>query len=198
MALEQLLSLMGFVLVMVGTPGPNNVMLMASGVKFGIRRSIPHLLGIAVGCQLLILAAAVGVSRLIILIPGFATGLQAICVAFLVYLAWKLFRSSSQVDTAAAEQPIHFWQAMLFQWVNPKAWMICLAMVSTYIEPARLIATTGWTSFIFLLVGTPIMILWNASGVALKNWLKQGTRMLCFNRLMVVLLIASLYPMLFS
>ena len=193
MAIEQLLSLVGFILVMVGTPGPNNIMLMASGVKFGIRRSIPHLLGIAFGCQLLIVAAAFGLGRLLALYPGSVTLLQWVSALFLCYLAWVLVGKTSGANVSKqASHPIRFWQSTLFQWVNPKAWMICIALVSTYTQPARLIETTAWISLIFLLVGTPMMIVWNVSGMALKDWLQQGRRLLWFNRVMAVLLLASL------
>lgn len=196
MAIEQLLSLMGFVLVMVGTPGPNNIMLMASGVNFGFRRSIPHLLGIALGCQLLILAAAVGLAQLLVLYPQAASVLQWVSALFLFYLAWILVGSRASANTASqATQPIRFWQSALFQWVNPKAWMISIALVSTYTQPNKLLETTAWVSLIFLLVGTPTMVMWNATGMALKNWLQQGRRLLWFNRVMAVLLLASLIPM---
>lgn len=199
MAIEQLLSLMSFVLVMVGTPGPNNIMLMASGVKFGIRRSIPLLLGIAFGCQLLIMAAAVGLAQLLELYPHSATVLQWVSALFLGYLAWVLVGSGESPDVSAkSSQPIRFWQSAIFQWVNPKAWIIAVALVSTYTQPARLIETTAWVLLIFVLVGTPLLVMWNAIGVALKNWLQQGKRMLWFNRAMAVLLLASLFPMLLT
>lgn len=199
MAIEQLLSLMGFVLVMVGTPGPNNIMLMASGVRFGIRRSVPLLLGIAFGCQLLIVAAAFGLAQLLVLYPHSATVLQWVSALFLCYLAWVLVGSGASPDVSAkSSQPIRFWQSALFQWVNPKAWIIAVALVSTYTQPARLIETTAWVLLIFVLVGTPLLVMWNAIGVALKNWLQQGRRMLWFNRAMAALLLASLFPMLLT
>lgn len=199
MTFEQALSLTGFILAMVGTPGPNNLMLVASGVKFGIRRSIPHLLGIACGCQLLIVATAFGVGQLMELVPGLTLALHIFSALFLFYLAWKLLAASAGASTGAEfARPIGFWQAVLFQWVNPKAWMISLALVSTYIDPTRMLETTAWVALYFLLIGTPLLVMWNASGVVLKNWLGEGRRLLYFNRMMVVLLIASLYPMISS
>ncbi|MGD8174893.1 LysE family translocator [Marinimicrobium sp. ARAG 43.8] len=195
MSTEQLLSLAGFVVVMVGTPGPNNLMLMASGVNFGLRRSVPHLVGIAFGCQALLLAAAFGLGQVLALYPSAVIILRVLSAAFLGYMAWLLLstRTAPESDTNASH-PMRFWQATLFQWVNPKAWLICLALVATHTDPHHLAVTTAWASLVFLLIGVPIMVAWTAGGMVMKTWLQTGERLLWFNRLMALLLVASLYP----
>ncbi len=196
MPIEQLLSSAGFILVMVGTPGPNNLMLMASGVNFGIRRSLPLLAGIVFGCQALLLAAAFGLAQLLTLYPEAMVLLRVFCALFLLYMAWLLVSSKAAGDSAGpATRPMTFWQATLFQWVNPKAWMICLALIAVYAHPASLVETTARASLVLLVVGTPIMLAWNIGGLALRYWLRQGARLRWFNRIMALLLLGSVYPM---
>lgn len=195
MPTEQLLSLTGFILVMVGTPGPNNLMLMASGVNFGVRRSMPHLAGVAFGCQILLLVAALGLGQLMLLHPAANTVLRALSAVFLCYMAWLLVVSTGAGESKGqAAHPMSFWQATLFQWVNPKAWLISTVLIATYTDPAHLVQTTAWASLAFLLVGTPLLMVWNASGQVLQHWIQQGRRLLWFNRAMAVLLLGSLYP----
>ncbi|XOZ34503.1 LysE family translocator [Halomonadaceae bacterium KBTZ08] len=196
MQTEQLISLTGLVLVMVGTPGPNNLMLMASGVNFGVVRSLPHVAGIIAGCQTLLLAMMLGLGQLLKTYPLVQTLLQILSALFLVYIAWLLAGSGRLGDTSGRpERPISFWQALLFQWINPKAWMICMAIVAAYTDPEQLAMTAFWTSLVLAVVSLPLIVTWNVSGQVLKYWLQQGKRLLWFNRLMALLLIGCLYPM---
>lgn len=195
MATEQLISLAGLVLVMVGTPGPNNLMLMASGVNFGVFRSLPHVAGIIIGCQTLLLAMMLGLGQLLRTYPIAQTVLQILSAFFLLYIAWLLAGTGRLGDTSGRpDRPITLWQALLFQWINPKAWMICIAIVAAHIDPARLATTAFWTCLVFAVVSLPLILTWNASGQMLKHWLQKGRRLLWFNRVMAVLLIGCLYP----
>lgn len=192
---EQLVSLTGLVLVMVGTPGPNNLMLMASGVNFGVFRSLPHVAGIIAGCQTLLLAMTLGLGQLLKTYPVAQTILQILSACFLLYIAWLLVGSGRFGETSGQpERPITFWQALLFQWINPKAWMICIAIAAAYTDPEQLVTTAFWTSLVLAVVSLPLIVTWNASGQVLKYWLQEGRRLLWFNRLMAVLLIGCLYP----
>lgn len=204
MPLERWLSLAGFVLVMVGTPGPNNLMLMASGVNFGVQRSLPHLAGVAFGCQVLLVVAALGMGQLMALHPAATTIMQVLSALFLCYMAWLLVASPTDSGRGAGDEkqsggqaahPMGFWQATLFQWVNPKAWLITTVLVTTYTEPARMLESTARASLAFLVVGTPLLFFWNAAGRLLQQWIRQGQRLLWFNRGMAVLLLVSLYPL---
>lgn len=196
MQVEQLLSLAGIVLVMVGTPGPNNLMLLASGVNFGVRRSLPHVAGIVVGCEALLLSVAFGLGQLLLVWPNALVVLQVLGALFLIYMAGLLIGSKSRMEgSGQAIHPMSFAQAFLFQWVNPKAWMICVALIASYTRPDVLPESIGIVALVLLVVGTPLILLWNIGGYALQYWLKKGNRLRWFNWLMALLLIASIYPM---
>ncbi|MEK7260095.1 MAG: LysE family translocator [Pseudomonadota bacterium] len=198
---EQLLPLIGFIIAMVATPGPNNLMLMAAGANFGFRRSLPHLLGISVGCQILLLAIALGLGKLFETYPQVVTVLRAAGSLFLLYMAWQLLRPAAglgQSGAAVAKEvrPLTFWQAALFQWINPKAWMMTITAVATFANPAQFVVSTLIIGMLFLVLGFPLISAWNVGGAALKHWLQQGRRLVRFNRVMAVLLVGSLYPLL--
>ena len=204
---EQLLPLIGFIIAMVATPGPNNLMLMAAGANFGFRRSLPHLLGISVGCQILLLAIALGLGQLFETYPQVVTVLRAAGSLFLLCMAWQLVRPAAgqgegqgqgQSGAGAAKEvkPLTFWQAALFQWINPKAWMMTITAVATFANPAQFVVSTLIIGVLFLVLGFPLISAWNVGGAALKHWLQQGRRLVRFNRVMAVLLIGSLYPLL--
>lgn len=196
MQFEQLLSLTGIVLVMVGTPGPNNLMLLASGVNFGVRRSLPHVAGIVVGCQVLLLGVAFGLGQLLVVVPGALNVLRVSGALFLIYMAASLIGSKGGLETTGrAARPMSFVQAVLFQWVNPKAWMICVALIASYTRPEVLPESIMFVALVLLIVGTPLILLWNIGGYTLQYWLKMGNRLRWFNWLMALLLIASIYPM---
>lgn len=196
MQVEQLLSLAGIVLVMVGTPGPNNLMLLASGVNFGVRRSLPHVAGIVVGCEALLLGVALGMGQFLTLWPDALVVLRVLGALFLIYMAVMLLGSKSRLQTSGqATRPMSFVQAFLFQWVNPKAWMICVALIASYTRPEVLMESTATVALVLLVVGSPLILLWNIGGYALQFWLKKGNRLRLFNWLMALLLIMSIYPM---
>ena len=205
MALEQLLALMGFVVVMTGTPGPNNMMLITAGANFGFRRSIPHILGITAGCQILLLAIAVGLGQLLVRFPVLSMVLKVSCAAALLYLTWMLVKPALVRQIASADapsvkhtvtRPLSFWQGVLFQWVNPKAWMMMLTAIATYTQPQSLWTNTLIICLMFVLLGTPVLSVWNLFGASLRNFLQNPQRARYFNLLMGALLLLSMYPLL--
>jgi threonine/homoserine/homoserine lactone efflux protein len=194
---EQLLPLIGFIFAMVGTPGPNNLMLMAAGANFGFRRSLPHIMGISVGCQTLLLAIALGLGQLLDTYPLAVTTLRIAGSLFLLNMAAQLLRSRPGAMAQAEDaQPLTFWQAALFQWINPKAWMMTITAIATFANPAQFMLSTLIICGLFLALSLPLNSAWNVGGVALKSWLQQGRRLVYFNRVMAVLLLGSLYPLL--
>ena len=206
MPADQILPLMGLIIVMSGTPGPNNLMLMTSGAKFGFRRSIPHILGILTGCQSLLLGIALGLGTILQTWPVAEQVLRVLCVIALLYLAWLLVRPSAPHENALHDEapdaamhtahPLRFWQAALFQWVNPKAWMMMITALAAYSQPDNVIGSIALIAVLFLLLGVPVAGFWNLSGAALHNWLSDPVRERWFNRVMAVLLLTSLYPVL--
>lgn len=205
MPADQILPLVGLIIVMTGTPGPNNLMLMTSGARFGLRRSIPHILGIVAGCQTLLLGIALGLGSLLETWPLAERMLQALCVAALLYLAWLLVRPSAPHENPLHDEvpegthvarPLTFWQAALFQWVNPKAWMMMITALAAYSQPGNVIGSVAVIALLFVLLSIPVIGFWNLSGAALHNWLADPVRERWFNRVMAVLLLTSLYPVL--
>ncbi|MGM0632680.1 MAG: LysE family translocator [Pseudomonadota bacterium] len=206
MPTDQLLPLMGLILVMTGTPGPNNLMLMTSGARFGFRRSVPHILGIVTGCQTLLLGIALGLGTLLQTWPPAERILTVLCTVALLYLAWLLVRPAASRENPLPDQapdavsgaahPLRFWQAALFQWVNPKAWMMMITALAAYSQPDRVTLSTAVIAALFLVISLPVIGFWNLSGAALHRWLKDPVRERWFNRVMAVLLLTSLYPVL--
>jgi len=197
MSLEQLIPVAFFVIAMVGTPGPNNLMLLTAGANFGFRRSLPHILGITLGCQVLLLAIALGLGQVFSLWPLSVLLLKVAGGSFLLYMAWQLLRPrAAALGEVAEARPLSFLQAALFQWVNPKAWLMLITGLATYANPQQMLVSTVLIGVTFALVGLPLTCLWNVGGVALKDWLQHGRRLLHFNRAMAVLLLASLLPLL--
>ena len=193
---EQILPLLAFTFVMIGTPGPNNLMLMSAGANFGFRRSVPHILGISVGCQVLLLAIAMGLGQLLERYPQATLLLKIGGGMFLLYMALQLARPRKpRLDVQEELKPLTFLQAALFQWVNPKAWLMLITVVASYANPQQFVLSVAMIAVIFFLMGIPLISAWNIGGVALKGWLQQGQRLLRFNQAMAVLLLASMAPM---
>lgn len=195
---QTLPAMLAFIAVMVGTPGPNNLMLMASGANVGFRRSLPHIAGILAGCQVVLLAIGLGLGPLLARFPPLMLGLRVAGALFLMWLAWQLVRERPRQGRADPEadraRPLTFWQAALFQWINPKAWMMFLTAVASFTDPARFTPTMTALALGFLVVSAPLISAWSLFGVALRDWLYQGRRLAHFNRVMAALLLATLYP----
>ena len=126
-----------FAVVATVTPGPNNIMLASSGAAFGFRRSIPHMLGIAIGYPVMVALVALGLGPLLSAYPLIHQIMQVVGAAFLFYLSWRIFqaRRGKLALNAAGAKPLSFFQAAAFQWVNPKGWQMALAAVTAYATP---------------------------------------------------------------
>lgn len=177
--------------VMSITPGPNNVMLTASGAAFGFRRTIPHLLGISAGCGVQILAVCAGLGALFHRWPVLHTVLQWAGAGYLIYLGWTLL-GSGEVHESRAARPISFMQAAAFQFVNPKAWVMSLTAVTLFM-PTDMNAVTAYTYLIvmMLVVNFPCIAVWAAFGSSLRGFLTVPSRRLAFNVVMAVALAAT-------
>lgn len=196
MPLETFLALVLFAFTTSITPGPNNMMLFASGVNFGFTRTIPHMLGIGVGFFTLLLAVGFGLGALLHTVPLVYTILKFAGGAYLVWIAWKIGTSRSLSDGKTGAQPMTFLSAAAFQWVNPKAWVMAVTAMATYTNPEYYLATVLLVGFAFALVNVPSVSTWAGFGSALREWLSVPVRLKWFNITMAVLLVASLWPML--
>jgi threonine/homoserine/homoserine lactone efflux protein len=198
MTYEIILGLVVFSLVSSITPGPNNLMLMASGANFGFRRTLPHMLGVALGFTLMVLLVGIGLVKVFDAFPISYQILKVVSVVYLLYLAWKIGTAAPSPGKAeAGGSPFTFVQAALFQWVNPKAWTMALTAVSVY-SPSQSVAAMAFVAAVFGAVNLPCISLWTTLGQQLQNLLTSRLRLRAFNITMAVLLVSSLYPVLGS
>jgi len=213
MTTELFASLCLFAIVTSITPGPNNAMLFASGVNYGIRRTMPHLLGVTLGFTFMQLALGLGVGFVFEAVPGLYPTLRALGAAYLVYLAWRIATSTPPASITEANgenttpdkersapqkpiaRPMTFFEASAFQWVNPKAVMMCVTAASTYGSPDRPVLGALLVTGVFFVAGMPCVALWAMLGSALRGFLQDRRRLQAFNIAMAVLLVASIVPM---
>ena len=189
-----LAALLGFAFVTTVTPGPNNLMLMASGANFGFRRTVPHMLGIAGGVSLMALLVGLGLMALFEAIPLLGTVLKVVSVLYLLWLAFRIATAAPIEDRAAHARPMTLMQAAAFQWVNPKAWAMCLSAI-TICAPGRTLPSVVLVALAFALVSLPAISVWAWLGTVIRQWLSSRRRLQVFNLTMASLLILSLYPL---
>jgi threonine/homoserine/homoserine lactone efflux protein len=197
MTLEIFTALAAFAFVTSVTPGPNNLMLLASGANFGVRRTVPHALGVAIGFAVMVLLVGVGLVGLFEAFPMSYTVLKVASVAYLLYLAWKIATASGLGEKSVSGRPITFLQAAAFQWVNPKAWSMALTAVTVY-AGSRSLEAVGLVALVFGIINLPSTGVWAIVGGQMKRFLTDPMRLRAFNVIMAVLLVASLYPVLFT
>jgi len=191
--LPLLVSIAVFAAAMTGTPGPNNIMLTASGANFGFVRTVPHLLGVSIGVGTLITTVAAGLGVLFDTFPLLQQGMRLVACAYLLYLAWRIASApppgEAAIDsTAMTPRPMRFFEALLFQYVNPKAWAMGITAVGSF----TVIGDGYWLSAavivaVFLIVGLPLTASWAAFGVLLGRVLSTPGAWRWFNRIMGVL-----------
>ncbi|MBV9539413.1 MAG: LysE family translocator [Acidisphaera sp.] len=193
-----LLPAMAFAIAMAATPGPNNVMVAASGATFGFRRTLPHMLGISLGFPLMLLAVAFGAGRLLRDWPWLHEAMRWVGVVYLAWLAWRIAIAPVGRPDAAprAARPLTFLQAAAFQWVNPKAWIIAAGAIVTYITDGdALLAQALVLAALFVAVCMPCLALWTSVGSGVARVLRTPRALRAFNLAMAGLLIASLVPL---
>lgn len=195
MTLDLLTALVTFAFVTVMTPGPNNLMLMASGTNFGFSRSIPHMLGIGLGFPLMVACVGLGVMQVFDLWPLSYTLLKIGSVAYLLYLAWKIANAAPPHDAEASGKPLTFLQSAAFQWVNPKAWSMALSAITLY-ATGRDLASVLWVAGVYVAVSIVSTTSWTLLGQQLRRLLRNQTRLRIVNWLMAALLISTLIPVL--
>jgi threonine/homoserine/homoserine lactone efflux protein len=196
MTYELLTGLAVFALVTSLTPGPNNLMLMASGANFGFRLTIPHMLGVSLGFTFMALMIGMGLAQLFQLYPLSYTLLKWVSVFYLLFLAWKIATAATPgTKGSASGRPFTFMQAVLFQWVNPKAWTMALTAISVY-SPSHSLASVTAVALVFGAINLPTVSCWTILGQKIQGLLTSPTRLAAFNISMALLLVVSLYPVL--
>jgi threonine/homoserine/homoserine lactone efflux protein len=184
-----------FVISTAITPGPNNVMLMTSGLNHGIRKSVPHLVGINVGFTLMLIIIGMGLGSAFDSYPLFHQTIKIAGVLYLAYLAWMIAVTPTETQQLEKAKPITFLQAALFQWVNPKAWVMITGAVGSFTtQSTNIYLQVLMIAGTFAVLGTPCGATWLLSGVSLRRFLENPKYLRIFNRTMAILLIISIRP----
>ncbi len=188
------------------TPGPNNMMLLASGLNFGVRRTLPHMFGISIGYVVLMLAAGLGLGEVLRELPGAFLVLKLVGGAYMLWLAWHIARAAPPSEGGAngergatassSHRPMSFLGAVAFQWVNPKAWVIVVTAVATYVAPNNLVRDLIIVTGVCGLINLPSIGVWTIFGASLRRFLRDPLWRRRFNVTMAVLLVVSLWPLL--
>ncbi|MEM1343968.1 MAG: LysE family translocator [Pseudomonadota bacterium] len=198
MPAETLLALTAFALSAVWTPGPNNAMLAASGATFGWRATLPHAFGVALGFPLMLFLVALGLGEVFQRSPAFREALAWLGLGVMLYLAWRVATATTTGTTttgAASGQtgsrPLGFVEASGFQWVNPKAWVMCIATAATYASGETPVIEAGIAAAVFALAGLTSSQGWTLFGTAMARLLGRGWGLRAFNAAMGGLLALS-------
>ncbi len=195
MPFDVLLALTVFAFVMAFTPGPNNILLTASGVNFGFARTVPHLLGVDVGFVFLLAVFAGGLGLVFAAVPALQLALKIAGAAYMLWLAWKVASARPvEGEGDAPGKPMTFLQAAAFQWVNPKAFVAALSGVAVYMRPGHEREDFVIVLIVFALATALSTATWAGFGVALRRFLREPRHARIFNLAMGLLLIASIYP----
>ncbi len=194
MTLTVLLPLALFAFVSSITPGPNNVMLTASGATFGYRRTLPHMLGISAGVAVMLLLVGAGLGTVFTTMPVLYTTLKYVGAAYLLYLAWRIARAGGVDGATARGKPLTFLEAAAFQWVNPKAWILAVGVVATYTPQEQFFRNLIVATLVLTVVNFPSISVWTLFGSSLRRVLRKPESIRRFNIGMALLLVASLYP----
>lgn len=199
MSNELLVAFIGFAFVTSITPGPNNLMVMASGAAFGWRKTLPHILGIAVGFTTIIGSTVLGIGALLERMPELFLALRILGSVWLLWLAWQLaapaLKPSTKeggLNTHQPSRPMRVYEAALFQWVNPKAWTMAIGAAAAYTGlAADPVQRTIIMASVFLIVGPLSNSVWVFAGEAIRRFTSQGSSSRFFGLAMAALVIIS-------
>ena len=195
MSLATFLALLVFSFVSSVTPGPNNIMLFASGVNFGFRRTLPHAFGISIGFGILLAAVGAGIGVILLTIPELFLAIKVAGGVYMVYLAWRIVNSGPVEAAEGRARPMTLFEAALFQWVNPKAWVMAIVAMATYTAEGSYSINVVLVVLAFVVLNFPSVTVWAAFGTVMRNFLKDPLKLRVFNAIMATALILSLWPM---
>lgn len=182
---DQYLAIALFVFALSATPGPNNVMLTAAGANFGLRRTVPHLLGVSTGLGALIALVAMGLGSLLTRYPAMHVALQIAGSVYLLYLAWRIATADNAATGAKVHAPIRFVEAFGFQFANPKVWIMGISAVGLFTEPGERYALSAATVVVVAMaVNLPSVSLWACFGTVIGRFLHEPTIRRRFNYVM--------------
>lgn len=195
MPLDVFSALVVFACVMAFTPGPNNVLLAASGVNFGFVRTMPHITGVTLGFDVLLIACGAGLGLVFAAIPDLQTVLKVVGAVYMLWLAYKVATAHQGKEAEAPARPFTFLQAAAFQWVNPKAVLAVVSGIAIYVRPDHQLVDFPIVILVFTVVTVLAVSAWAAFGAALRVFLRDPRRAKAFNFAMAALLVVSIVPM---
>ena len=196
MSLDLLVAFAVFAFASSITPGPNNMMLLASGVHHGFVRTLPHIAGISLGCMLMTVLIGFGAGGVLAASPWLYAALRYAGAMYLLVLAWRIARSGLLPTGGIGKPPLGFWRAAAFQWVNPKAWIMVTGAVTTFAPHDHFMWNVCVIAVAMVLVNLPSISVWAAFGTGMRRLLGSPGRIRAFNIGMALLLVGSLYPVL--
>ena len=196
MPFETLVALFGLAAAAAWTPGPNNLMLAASGVNFGFRRTIPHIAGIVLGFPVMIFVVGIGVGAVIAENETIREAMRWGGAALLLWFAWRI-ATAGKAEAADRSRPLTIWEAAGFQWINPKSWAMAMATTSQFVTGANIWLESAICGGAYVIAGLGATTTWSAFGVAIRRFLNSEIRLRAFN-ITMGLLIASFVVFLFK
>ncbi len=190
-----------FVVVAAITPGPNNTMLLNTGMRFGVRRSLPHLAGICLGFSLMFSATAAGLGALVVNVPASQLALKVVALGVFLWLAYRMASApfapiGGEPVQASQARPMTFAGAAAFQWINPKAWVACVGASAAYLGPTPTWQLIGALAVSIAVLSVPCSLVWVGFGAVMRRFLGTARRQRVFNITMALLLISSLVTVL--
>ena len=189
---ELIVTISVYYFVMYATPGPNNSILTASGIKFGFIRSVPNIIGISSGHGIQLALVCFGLGSLFLQFPILLEILKYIGACYLLYLAWKMFGSLNISITDEKSSPLKYYEAILFQFVNPKAWVICITAVSLfYPEKENLIIGTFFLVIMSTIINLPSISMWAFGGSVIRHYLSNEKLKKIIEWLLAILLFGT-------
>ena len=189
--LNLFLALTSFYFVMYVTPGPNNAMILTSGIKFGFSKTIPHMGGITIGHVLQIILVCLGLGKLFKLFPEIQNVLRLMCALYLLYLGFKIIGSFSKIKEDSS-RPLKFYEAALFQLVNPKAWTISIMVASSFLpKDEKLVISILFISITALIICPISISIWAAFGSGIKNLVKNNKKKAIVEYFLAILLLIT-------
>jgi threonine/homoserine/homoserine lactone efflux protein len=192
--LDLFVGLATFATVTCFTPGPNNTMLMASGINFGMRRTTPHVLGVTLGFAFMVLAVGLGVGQALVASPIVYRALKLVAVAYLLWLAWGIATSGGVAQGESGARPLSFLEACAFQWVNPKGWIMAVGATTSYAMAGSQLLSAALIAAVFAVIGFASSTSWAVFGAGFRRLLGRPGPVRIINLTLALLLVGSLYP----
>ncbi len=198
MSLDSLLALLGIVMASAWTPGPNNMMLAASGVNYGFRATLPHVFGVALGFGFMIFTISLGLGSVFIRFPILHEILRWGGAIMLVWVAWKIATAKRPGEAGVATKPFTFLQAAAFQWINPKAWIMCISISAQFLAPEKPLLSAAIMAGVSSLGGITSASGWAWFGMLLARWLHTPMRLRIFNWSMAAIILLGVAVVVFG